>query len=79
MQDYAICLFNALHCRDLARVDFRQKDDGTIYLLEINPLPGLSPFYSVFPKQADAAGITTEALIEMLINNALARSSKTLR
>jgi D-alanine-D-alanine ligase len=74
MQDYALRMFHALGCRDMARVDFRQKEDGTIYFLEINPLPGLSPFYSVFPKQAEAAGIKPEAVIESLIKNALARA-----
>ncbi len=78
MQDYALRLFKALHCRDLARVDFRRGEDGTSYFLEINPLPGLSPFYSVFPKQAEAAGINAEALIELLVRNALARSQKPL-
>jgi D-alanine-D-alanine ligase len=74
IQDYALRMFHALGCRDMARVDFRQKEDGTIYFLEINPLPGLSPFYSVFPKQAEAAGIKTETIIELLIKNALARA-----
>ena len=78
MQDYALRLFNALRCCDLARVDFRQEEDGTIYFLEINPLPGLSPFYSVFTKQTEAAGIKPEALIELLIGNALARFQKSL-
>ena len=78
MQDYALRLFHALGCRDLARVDFRQGEDGTSYFLEINPLPGLSPFYSVFPKQAEAAGIKPEVLIELLISNALSRSQKSL-
>jgi len=76
MQDYALRLFKTLHCRDLARVDFRQGEDGTIYFIEINPLPGLSPFYSVYTKQAEAAGIEPEALIELLIGNALARALK---
>jgi len=78
MQNYALRLFNALGCRDLARVDFRQGEDGKIYFLEINPLPGLSPFYSVFPKQAEAAGIKPEALIELLLGNALSRCQKSL-
>ena len=73
IQEYSLRMFHALGCRDMARVDFRQKEDGTIYFLEINPLPGLSPFYSVFPKQAEAAGIKPDTIIELLIKNALAR------
>ncbi|MFC2069772.1 ATP-grasp domain-containing protein [Chloroflexota bacterium] len=73
MQDYSHRLFRALGCRDLARVDFRQGEDGSLYLIEINPLPGLSPFYSVFIVQAEAAGIRPEEVIELLVNNALSR------
>ncbi|MDP2729692.1 MAG: hypothetical protein Q8O55_04345 [Dehalococcoidales bacterium] len=76
IQGYSHRLFNTLHCRDLARIDFRRGEDGIIYFLEINPLPGLSPLYSVFPKQAEAAGINPEELIEILVRNALARSAK---
>ena len=75
MQDYSRRLFQALGCRDLARVDFRQGEDGIPYLIEINPLPGLSPFYSVFIIQAEAAGIKPEELIIMLIEKALTRAS----
>ncbi|MFC1948613.1 KamA family radical SAM protein [Chloroflexota bacterium] len=78
MQDYSQRLFNALDCRDLARVDFRLGEDGTIYFLEINPLPGLSPFYSIYTIQAEAAGIKPESLIESLVRNALARAGKSL-
>jgi len=73
MEEYAVRLFNALGCRDLARVDFRQGEDGVGYFLEINPLPGLSPYYSVFTLQAEAGGISPEKLIELLVRKALAR------
>ncbi len=73
IQDYSRCLFGLLGCRDFARVDFRQGEDGIPYLIEINPLPGLSPFYSVFIRQAEVDGISAEKVIEILINNALSR------
>ena len=34
--------FDALGCRDIARIDFRVKD-GVPYFIEANPLPGLAP------------------------------------
>ena len=74
IQDYSRRIFDALGCRDLARVDFRQGEDGVSYLIEINPLPGLSPFYSVFIWQAEAAGIKAEELIKTLIYNSLTRT-----
>ncbi|MFC1535515.1 KamA family radical SAM protein, partial [Thermodesulfobacteriota bacterium] len=76
MKEYSLRLFNAMQCRDMARIDFRQAADGTVYFLEINPLPGLSPFYSIFPRQAEAGGITPEELIEQFVRNALARADK---
>ena len=73
INDYALRIFTALGCRDLARVDFRLSRDGVPYFLEINPLPGLSPFYGIFPVQAERAGIHTEELISMLVESALDR------
>lgn len=74
--DYACRMFNALGCRDMARVDFRVSGEGIPFLLEINPIPGLSPYYSIFPMQARAAGISPEDVIHQLINNALTRNFK---
>jgi D-alanine-D-alanine ligase len=76
MTDYARRVFEALGCRDMARVDFRVSSDGVPYFLEINPLPGLSPYYSIFPVQAQAAGISPEDIIHQLVHNALTRSPK---
>jgi hypothetical protein len=41
--------------------------------LEINPLPGLSPYYSIFTIQAEAGGVKPEEILSILVNNALAR------
>ena len=38
--------FAALDCRDVARVDLRMTPKGDIYVIEVNPLPGLTPGYS---------------------------------
>ena len=73
MTDYACRIFQALGCRDAARVDFRVGSDGVPYFLEINPLPGLSAYYSLFPIQAQAAGISPREIIHQLISNALNR------
>lgn len=76
MTDYSCRIFEALECRDMARVDFRVSSDGVPYFLEINPLPGLSPYYSIFPVQTQAAGISPEDVIHQLVHNALTRSPK---
>ena len=73
MEEDSLRLFKAMGCRDLSRVDFRLGEGGVPLFLEINPLPGLSPFYSIFTIQAEAGGIKPQKVIEILINNALSR------
>ncbi len=75
MVDDARRVFDVLGCRDMARVDFRLGLDGVPYFLEINPLPGLSPYYSSFPAQAEVSGLSPRALVHLLVRNALARGS----
>ena len=74
MQAMAVAVFEALRCRDLARVDFKLDETGQPAFLEINPLPGLSPFYSIFPHQASVAGIGYEGLIGRIVEAARQRT-----
>jgi D-alanine-D-alanine ligase len=55
--------FWALDCRDVGRVDLRMADDGQIYVLEVNPLPGLTPDYSDLVLISKAAGMDYDGLI----------------
>jgi len=48
---------------DVSRVDFRLDTDGNPRLIEINPLPGLTPGYSDLCLQAAAEGTRYEDLI----------------
>ncbi|MFW5980481.1 MAG: D-alanine--D-alanine ligase family protein [Halanaerobiaceae bacterium] len=70
-----INIFKGLGCRDIARADFKLDEEGNPFFLEINPLPGLSPYYSVYPRQAEVAGMDIESIIERLINFALSRKN----
>ena len=71
-----LAVFNAIGCVDIARVDFRVDENNLPYFIEINPLPGISPFYSIYPVQARAGGVTPERLIELLVQNALGRAGR---
>ena len=73
MQDMALMVFEMLGCRDLGRVDFQLDEAEQPAFLEINPLPGLSPYYSIYPTQAVAAGISYEELIGEIVEVALKR------
>src|SRR3989338_6290379 len=42
-QRIAVGVFDALRCRDWARVDLRLDAEGRCYFLEINPLPSVDP------------------------------------
>src|SRR6267143_401026 len=65
--------FIALGCRDVARVDFRMDEQGKIYFLECNPLPGLTPGWSDLVLIAKAAGIDYDALIAEILSGAIRR------
>ena len=54
---------NLIFATDVSRVDFRLDAEGNPRLIEINPLPGLTPGYSDLCIQAAAEGIAYEELI----------------
>jgi D-alanine-D-alanine ligase len=73
----ATTAFQALGCRDVARVDFRVRD-GVPYFLEINPLPGLNPDTSDLVIMAGLCGWSHARLIEAIFHAALERHSSAI-
>lgn len=69
--------FIALDCRDIARADFRMAQDGTVYVIEVNPLPGLTPDYSDLCMIAKQAGLDYKALISEILSGAIKRYQHT--
>jgi D-alanine-D-alanine ligase len=65
--------FWALDCRDVARVDLRMDADGRIYVLEVNPLPGLTPNYSDLVLISQAAGMDYDQLMGEIMMGGLRR------
>lgn len=66
-------IFDALSCRDFARIDFRLSPEGKLYFIEINPLPGLAPGYSDYPMLAAFNGMDYTALVRGVLQSALKR------
>jgi D-alanine-D-alanine ligase len=68
--------FRSLGCRDYARVDIRMGGPGNLvpYVLEVNPLPGLTPDFSDMCLISNAAGISYDNLIAAVLRYAVRRS-----
>lgn len=64
-----------LGCSGFARVDFFLKDNGEIYLNEVNTIPGFTDI-SMYPRLMDKTGIPTDQLIDRLISLAIERNEK---
>lgn len=73
IQQTAIEAYRAVDASGLSRVDFFiDRDDGKIYLNEINTLPGFTSI-SMFPKMCEASGLKYADLIELLLNEAVVK------
>jgi D-alanine-D-alanine ligase len=68
-------VFRVTGGRDVSRVDFRldEHDNWKPYILEINPLPGLSPGVSDLVIEAAAEGVDHTFLVNMILDTALKR------
>ena len=75
-QRMALEAFDCLGCRDLARVDMIYGDDGTVYVLEVNTIPGFTET-SLVPMAAAAEGRDFPALCGDIVRMALGRVSAT--
>ncbi|MBF0105473.1 MAG: D-alanine--D-alanine ligase [Deltaproteobacteria bacterium] len=72
VQALAVTTFKVLCCEGMARVDFFLKQDGQIFVNEINTIPGFTNV-SMYPKLWEATGKGYTALITELIELALER------
>lgn len=70
IQDIALKVFRALRLEYYARIDFIVSNDGRIYFIEANTLPGMTPT-SLFPQEAAADGISYNELCNRLAEIAL--------
>lgn len=62
--------YNALNCKVYARVDFLLTEDGKLYCLEVNTLPGMTEL-SLVPMAAKAMNLDFDMLIEKIIDSSL--------
>ncbi|HRY82676.1 MAG TPA: D-alanine--D-alanine ligase family protein [Candidatus Moranbacteria bacterium] len=74
IQKYAVKIFKAIGCKDLARADFIwDEKDSKLYFLEINTIPGMTAT-SLAPQAAAASGLSFPEFLDKLISGALKRN-----
>lgn len=64
----AVIAHRSLGCRGVSRTDFRY-DGKTLYILELNTQPGMTPT-SLVPEQAAHAGFSFNELVSWMVKNA---------
>ena len=69
----ALTAHRALRLRGYSRTDMIVAENSTIYVLETNTIPGMTPT-SLLPQAAAAAGLSFAALLDRLIELALEKS-----
>ena len=70
MKSYAERGYRALRIECYARLDFLMNNEGKLYCLEANTLPGMTPT-SLVPQEAAAMGIDFNELVEKMLRSAL--------
>jgi D-alanine-D-alanine ligase len=78
IQAMAVQAYRAIDCAGMGRVDFFLLPDGTVYLDEINTIPGFTPI-SMFPRLWQLGGLTYSQLISRLVDLALERHEEKRR
>lgn len=75
----AVRSWEALGCRDVARIDIRLDDAGRACFIECNPLPGLTPDWSDLCIIGKGCGLSYEDIIAEILAPALARLERRRR
>ena len=74
----AMRCFEVLGCKDFARVDFILGDDGRLYAIELNTIPGFT-LHSLMPKAAEYAGISMPQLCMSIVSETLKANPPRIR
>jgi D-alanine-D-alanine ligase len=72
-QELALSTYRLLGCSGFGRVDLMLDEGGDLYVLEANPIPGLTET-SLLPQAAEAAGIGFDQLVGRILELAFERA-----
>lgn len=73
LKETALKTYKVLECRDLARIDLRLDKNGVPNVMEVNPLPGMAPGFSDYPRLAEKGGWSYQELVNGILACALRR------
>jgi D-alanine-D-alanine ligase len=76
INDVSLKVYRTLDVKDVARIDYRLNDNGELYFIEINTIPGMIPdetVISYFPLAARKSGLDHKAMVGVIIDNAVRR------
>lgn len=77
IKSYCVQAYRALFCEDFARVDLFLTDNGSIYINEINTIPGFTNS-SMFPMLWAEEGIAYKELLTLLIDAGFKKSASNM-
>lgn len=66
IQKLAVLAHQALGCRGMSRTDVFVADNGALYIIETNTIPGMTPT-SLLPEAAQKAGISFPAMLDLIV------------
>lgn len=78
MQETALRVHGLLRLGSYSRIDFILGEDGNIYFLEANTLPGMTPT-SLLPQEAEAAGISYVELCDRIVKMTTHQANQAVR
>lgn len=75
IKDLAIQAFQSVECKGMLRIDFFLCEDGSIYINELNTIPGFTNI-SMYPKMCEHYGVKYSELVTTLLQLAEAEFSE---
>lgn len=75
VEEIGLTAHRAVGCRGATRVDLIVDENGRIYVLEVNTIPGMTET-SLLPKIAAFSGLSFPQLIEEMVREAMMRTEK---
>ncbi len=75
IQEASVLAHNVIGCSGMSRSDFILGEDGKLYILEINTIPGMTQT-SLLPDAVKIAGISFSKFLDLTIGNALYKKNR---